>query len=34
MPDVKIKGREAHWNGKVIATIRGWRDPSGKGHRP
>lgn len=31
---VKIKGKRAYLDGQAIATIDGWRDPSGLSHRP
>lgn len=31
---VKIKGRDVYADGVKVATIRGWRDPSGINHVP
>ena len=33
-PSVKIKGRCVFIDGKKVAEITGWRDPSGRNHVP
>jgi len=31
---IKFKGKKVEVDGKVVGEINGWRDPSGKNHKP